>query len=89
MEHLNRLSGNAAAFVPQAPPRVSQKPDPVASDALFVVDTQGQKLAFKQRPAPVVRSPSPTGSASSDEEVIFAGRRPQTTRVAAPASRPV
>lgn len=85
MERLSGMSGNAAAFVPQASPRVSQKQDPVASDGLFVIDTQGQKPAFKQRPAPVVRSPSPTGSASSDEEVVFSGRRPQATRVAAPA----
>lgn len=88
MERLTRLSGNAAAFIPQASPRISQRPDSITSDGLFVVDTQGQKLAFKQPPAPVVRSPSPTGSASSEEEVIFAGRRPQTTRVEAPAPRP-
>ncbi|TLD19421.1 R3H multi-domain protein [Venturia nashicola] len=86
MEHLTRLSGNTSAYVPQASPHVPEKPDPVASDGLFVIDTQGQKPVFKQRPAPLVRSPSPTGSASSDEEVVFAGRRPQATP--APASAP-
>lgn len=83
MEQLSGHSGNAAAFV------LSEKPGPVASDGLFIVDTQGQKPAFKQRSAPMVRSPSPSGSASSDEEVIFAGRRPQANPVAVSAPREV
>ncbi|KAE9988202.1 hypothetical protein EG328_000158 [Venturia inaequalis] len=89
MEQLSGHSGNAAALVPQASPHVPEKPGPVASDGLFIVDTQGQKPAFKQRSAPMVRSPSPSGSASSDEEVIFAGRRPQANPVAVSAPREV
>ncbi|QDS71361.1 hypothetical protein FKW77_002487 [Venturia effusa] len=81
MEHLSGRSERACAFAPQALPPNSQTPDLALSDNLFVVDIQGQKPAIKQRPAPLVRSPSPTGSVSSDEEVVFAGRRPQTSHV--------
>lgn len=85
MERLRGLAGNADALVPQASSQVTQQSDAVASDGLFVVDVQGQTPAFKQRPPPAIRSPSPAGSASSDEEVVFAGRRHQPTRVAASA----
>lgn len=88
MERLNRLSGNATAFVPMpsSQPTFQQQVLVVDQD-LFVVDTQGQKPMIKQRRAPVVRSPSPTSSGSSDEEVVFAGRRPQTSQGKAVASK--
>jgi hypothetical protein len=81
MERLSRLSANATAFVPQPSTQsILQKTEPAKDDTLFVVDTQGQKPTVRQRTAPVVRSPSPIASGSSDEEVVFAGRRPQAIR---------
>jgi hypothetical protein len=81
MERLVRCSGDATAFVPQASPQqTSHKTDEVEDHTLFVVDTRGQKPAIKQRTSPVVLYPSLTVSGSSDEEVVFAGRRPQANR---------
>jgi hypothetical protein len=80
MERLSRLSANATAFVPQPSAQpILQKTEPARDVTLFVVDTQGLKQTMRQRPAPVVRSPSPSTFGSSDEEVVFAGRRPQAT----------
>jgi hypothetical protein len=42
----------------------------------FFVDTQGQQPLSKPMSPPTIRSPSPSGSSSGEDEIVFRGRNP-------------
>ena len=87
------LNASAAAFVP-ASASASPQPDagahttrgpratpPLDTSNMFFVDTVGEKSAIPQTRLPVIRSPSPVVSDSSEDEIVFHGRAAAQARV--------